>query len=193
MPPERPPPSLKGVAAPGKSFVWLTLLGCALGAVCRLQQQPVRLAELTAQELVRVRGGIAVVVLFEKDGGRLLPVQVTRGEAAAIERRLQHGPAGDLLGSALQAVGGRIVRAQLDDVDAGHAFHAHLIVAAAGGREVALEASAGEAVAAALSAGAPIVADPAVLDAAAVTADEVRSVRSVQRAPVSSPAPVQHI
>jgi bifunctional DNase/RNase len=177
---------------PRHSFVALVLIACSAGALCRLLQRPAREAavELEFGEIVRVRGGQTVLVLREKDGLRRLPVPVSKAEAAMIERSVR-GPSG--LGPAtVEALGGRILRASIDEVSRGRGFRGHLALGA-GSRELRIDAGAGEALALALQAGAPIVADPEVLDEAAVAPEDLhgKSARSLRSDP--SPAPVLHI
>ena len=174
---------------PRTTFVMLILAACAAGALCRLWSAagPDAAVEMKAQELVRVSGGQPILVLVEKQGARRLGIPVTRAEAALIESALQ-GSRG-LGNAALEALGGRVLRASIDGAASAREFRGHLAVGR-GGAEVPLEPSAGEALSVALQAGASIVADPAVLDEAGVTPEELRgrSARSV-RAEIG-PAPV---
>ncbi|MGZ6142756.1 MAG: bifunctional nuclease domain-containing protein [Myxococcales bacterium] len=170
----------------------LVLTACAAGAVLGLLQRPAREApiELRFGEIVRLRGGQPVLVLLERDGARRLPVPISRAEAALIERS-RKGPKG-LGPAAVEALGGRVLRASIDEVSRERGFRGHLALGS-GSRELSVESTAGEALALALQAGAPIVADPAVLDEAAVTPDDLhgKSVRTVRSG--STPAPVLHI
>src|SRR5882672_3441820 len=162
---------------PRTTFVMLILAACAAGALFRLWSPagPDVAVEMRAQELV------------EKQGARRLGIPVTRAEAALIESALQgaHG----LGNAALEALEGRVLRASIDGAASVREFRGHLAVGR-GGAELRLETSAGEALSAALQAGASIVADPALLDEAGVTPEELggRNARGV-RAEIG-PAPV---
>jgi hypothetical protein len=176
-------------AGPSHSFVALVLVACAAGAVCRALQpapegSPI---ELQYQELVRVHGGQLVLVLREKSGARRLPVPISKAEAALIERGL-HGKPG-LATQTVEALGGRVLRASIDEVSRERGFRGHLALGA-GTREVSVEGSAGEALSLALQAGAQIVADPAVLDERGVAPEDLqrRAARDLTTDP--TPAPV---
>ena len=174
---------------PRTTFVMLILAACAAGALCRLWSPagPDAAVEMRAQELVRVSGDQPILVLVEKQGARRLGIPVTRAEAALIESALQG--ARWLGNAALEALGARVLRASIDGAASAREFRGHLALGR-GGAELRLETSAGEALSVALQAGAPIVVDPAVLDEAGVTPEELRgrSARGV-RAEIG-PAPV---
>jgi bifunctional DNase/RNase len=178
------------MAGPKNSFVALVLIACALGAVCRLLQPAARdaLVQLKYAEIVRVRGG-QVLVLAEVDGVRRLPVPISRAEAALIERAVK-GPAG-LAPATVEALGGRVVAASIDSFNQ-RTFRGHLLLAA-GSREMRIDSTAGEALALALQAGAPIVADRTVLDEAAVSPDDLHGKNAASRRSDPSAAPVLHI
>ncbi len=175
-------------AGPRTSFTLILLAACAAVALCRLLATPQARPdiELTARRLVRVSGGQMLLVLVEKDGPRRLAVPVTAPEAALIEGAL--AGARSLGAATVQALGGRVVRATIDDALSLREFRGHLVVAG-GAREVSLEASAGEALSFALQAGAPIVADPALLDAAGVSLDELRGRHARSTAGADGPVP----
>ena len=180
------------MAGPRKPFVLLILIACAAGAgLCIVQNRaaPQRV-ELRVRELVRVQGGQPVLVLQEAGEGRWLPLPVSRGEAAVIDREL-HRPGG-LASEAVESLGGRVLNATIDEVSNDRGFRAHLSVGA-GMREVRLDAAVGEAVGLALQAGAPIVVDRAVLDAVGIAPGDLH--RKVVRGLRSSrtPAPVLRI
>ena len=174
---------------PRPAFVVLVLAVCAAGAIWNLASSaggdlPV---EMRAEEIVRVSGGQPILVLAEKNGGRLLGVPVSRAEAASIEAALRgsHGPWME----AIESLGGRIVRASIDGARSQHDFRCHLSLGN-GSREVLIEASAGEALSLALQAGARIVADPVLLEEAGVTADDLRGVSARSPRGEVDPAPV---
>jgi bifunctional DNase/RNase len=157
-----------------------------------MMQRPARetAVELAFGEIVRVHGGQPVLVLREKAGVRKLALPVSRAEAAMIERSL-HGPHG-LASASVEALGGRVLGASIDRVTRDRGFRGHLAIGT-GSRELRIDSAAGEALAIALQAGAPIVADPEVLDEAAISPDDLhgKSARSLRSDP--SPAPVLHI
>jgi len=173
--------------------VGLVLGACTAGALVAMGLRVSRHGgpvELQVQELVRVRGGQPVLVLVEKGGARKLPVPVGHAEAALIERALG-GPRG-LLPASLEALGGRVLRASIDQVESDRSFRGHLEISS-GARELWLEASAGEALALAIQAGAPVVARSAVLEEAGVSPADLhgKSARNLRTA--SDPAPVERL
>lgn len=177
------------MGGPKQSFVALILATCAASAVV-LALRPAAEAsqvELRFKEVVHLRGGPAVVVLQEKDGLRRLPIPVSRAEAALIERAVKGGLG--LEPQAVDALGGRVLRASIDGISRDRGFKGHVLLGA-GSREFRIDGVAGEALSMALQAGAPIVADPSVLDAAAVSPDDLhgRAARELSTDP--TPAPV---
>jgi bifunctional DNase/RNase len=175
--------------APRGRFVALVLCGCAAGALLGFLQPALadKPVALRVRELVRVRGGQPVLVLQEIDGQRVLPVPLTRSEAALLE----HGDS-KLGARTVEALGGRVLGACIDEVSAHRGFRAHLSLGS-GARKLQVDATAGEALTLALQAGARIEADPSVLDEAAVTPEDLhgRAAREITRD--SAPAPVLHI
>ena len=179
---------------PRGSFVLLVLLGCALGGLCKLLQPAAVTAavELKAEQVVRLQGGMPVLILRENDGARRLPLPLGRAEAAQIERSLKTRIAPSLLSQSIEALGGRILRASIDDLS-GPALRAHLILSS-GSQQLSIEAPLADALSLALEAGAPIVADAAMFEAVAISPaelEEPRGARSLRRA--AAPTPVQGI
>ena len=172
---------------PRTSFVVLVLAACAAGAICSglWLATPDAPIELGVVELVRVGAGRIVLVLEEKHGERLLPVPVSRREAEQID--VARSGRGKLLPATLEALGGRVLSASLDGAS-GSGVSAHLTLGS-GSRQVRVDARAGEAIALALAAGAPIVIDPSLLEAAGVSLDELRgkSARTLHRAEAEAP------
>ena len=76
----------------------------------------------------------------------------------------------DLLGATVASLDARVLRVDLRSVE-GDRFQADVILQAQGGRRIRLDASAVDAVALALRAGAPIRASRAVLETARLPAD----------------------
>lgn len=180
------------MSAPRESFVALVVGVCTATALASLGagllRQPPRRMELRVKELVRVGSGQEVLVMVEKEGARRLPIPLTRADASRIERALNGGPHG-LASATLDALGGRIIHASIDECSRERGFRGHLSVAS-GLRTIQVDAPAGEALAFALEAGAPIVADAEVLDEASVSPDDLqgRSARTIQK--MAEPAPV---
>jgi bifunctional DNase/RNase len=172
---------------PRTSFVALVLAACAAGAVCSLLRpaSPDAPVELGVVELVRVRGGQMVLVLEEKHGPRRLPVPVSKAEAVEIDAA--RSGRSKLLPLTLEALGGRVTSASLDDA-AGSGISAHLTLSS-GSRDQRVDAPAGEALALALAAGAPILVDPSLLEAAGVSLGELqgKSARTLRRRPPEAP------
>jgi bifunctional DNase/RNase len=177
------------VTGPRTWFVLLVLALCAAGALFRAAASSTAAeeVEMTAQQIVRLGGGQLLLVLVEKAGTRRLAVPVTRAEAALIDEAL-HGARG--LGSrALEELGGRVLRASIDGASSLRDFRGHLAVGS-GAHEVRIEGSAGEALSLALQAGAPVVADRALLEEAGVSPDELRGKRAHEVRSEGAPAPV---
>lgn len=174
---------------PRTTFVVLVLAACAAGALSRLLSSPAEppAVEMKALGIVQVRGGQSLAVLVEKAGTRRLAIPVTRAEAALIDEAL-HGARG-LGARALEELGGRVLRASIDGALSLRDFRGHLSVGS-GAREARLEASAGEALSLALQAGAPVVADRALLEEAGVSPDELRGRRAHQVRGEDALAPV---
>jgi bifunctional DNase/RNase len=135
----------------------------------------------------RLRGGQLLLVLGEKHGARRLPVPVSKAEAELIERA--RGEPRGLLPASLDALGGRVLGASLDEVGRDRSVRGHLSLAR-GSRELRLDASAGEALALALQAGAPIAADPDLLDEAGISPDDLLGQRARNLRRVVEAAPV---
>ena len=174
---------------PRPVFVLLVLGVCAAGAIFqRMAPAPDEAAvEMRAQEIVRVSGGQAVLVLVEKRGMRRLGVPVSPAEAAQIEAAL--GGANGVGPATVDALGGRVLRASVDGAVSRHEVRGHLFLGS-GARELRLDASAGEAVSAALQAGAEIVADRMLLEEAGVTAEDLRGKSARNLHDEAAPAPV---
>ncbi len=175
---------------PKGTYVALVLLACASGGLYGLVQsaRDASLVELEPREVVRVRGGQPVLVLVEKGGARLLGVPLTGSGAVLIEKRLRRDESPGLAAESLRALGGQVLRGCIDGVSGEWSFRGHLVLGSGAG-ELRVEAGAGEALALAIEAGAPVFVEPEVLEAAGISRDELRAARSVKRDP--GPAPVQ--
>ncbi len=165
--------------------VALVLFVCSAVGTCRLLLALTTgrgQVELVAEEIVRCANGQAVLVLRQKDGNLRLPIPLSAHEALAIEQRLQGAPfEAELAASSIRALGGRVLRVSIDAVARDHLFSGHVSVASGAGR-IELEARPQESIGLALDARAPIVAAPEVLDEAAVSDGELRSLHELDRA-----------
>jgi bifunctional DNase/RNase len=190
------------VTGGGSRGLWVgaVLLCCAAAGTCRLllAQDDAEPVELVVQEIVRCANGQAVLVLREKHGERRLPVPLGSGEAAAIEQRLA-GEASlqrDFASASIRALGGRVVRASIDAVARDRVFLGHVSIAGNAGA-VEVPAAPQDSVPLALDARAPIVAAREVLDAAAISPGELRSLGELGAARTISrdtqPAPLLKI
>ena len=173
----------------GSVFVPVVLLACAMGALCRFiamagADAPV---EMRAQELLRVTGGQRILVLKESHGSRRLGIPVSRAEAALIESALNGSPGPGA--AAIEALGARVLRASIDGAASPRDFRGHLSLGV-GAREVRVDTAAGEALCVALQAGAAIVADPLLLEAAGVSPEELRGRSAHNLLSETAPAPV---
>jgi len=177
------------MAGPRGSFVAVVLGACALAALLAFSMRLARYrvpVELKVSELMRMRSGQPVLVLAEKNGLRKLPVPISRADAALIEGAMagRHR----LVPASVEALGGRVVRACIDEIGE-REVRARLVLAGALG-EVQLDSRAAEALALALEAGAPIVVDEPVLEQDGISPDDLlgKSARSLRSA--AAPAPV---
>ncbi|MHB8458961.1 MAG: bifunctional nuclease family protein [Candidatus Limnocylindrales bacterium] len=113
-----------------------------------------------------------VVILKSSDGERYLPIWIGQWEASAIAMRLQgvspdRPLTHDLLATTLTELGAEVRRIVISEL-ADDTFHARIAVAI-GDRIVDVDARPSDALALALRAGAPIYAEPEVLEAAGIT------------------------
>ena len=116
-------------------------------------------------------------LLREKGQETLLPIVVGRGEADAIEMRLDHREPSrprvqELLKSTIDALGGRVVRVEIRD--ASEALYRAKVHLAQGSQRVELEARPSDSVVLALSAAAPIFAARELVREAGLTREDLR-------------------
>lgn len=154
--------------------------------------------QLIVEELARCSNGRAVLVLREKDGDRLLALPVSPDEARALDPRLRgerptrgNAKAQELAVEAIRALGGRVVRASIDEVTRERAgeipaassqgFASHVTLARGKGR-MEVEAPPADAVAIALEQGAAIFAARRVLDRAGITRGEAAALGTSHKA-----------
>ncbi len=140
--------------------------------------------DLLEVEVLGVRalpdGEADMLYLGAKDASAVLPLVVGRAEATAIEMKLRAATpprplTHDLLGKAIEALGARVVRVEIDGLKEG-TFYATIRLDQ-GGKALALDARPSDSVALALRTGAPIFAARKVLDDGGVKRDEIESPR----------------
>ena len=124
--------------------------------------------------------GASLLLLREKGARTVLPIFVGRGEGAVIEQRLKReraprGPGGDLLESTIAALGGKVMRVDIDGAQP-PVFSAHVTLQQ-GARKLDVEARPSDSVALAISASAPIFASRAVLAESGLTEKELSRMR----------------
>lgn len=108
-----------------------------------------------------------VIVLKEADGNRVFPIVIGFFEAAAIDRRIKghrlpRPMTHDLLGSVIEAMGGRLTKIVVNDLK-DHTFFATLVIER-GGREIRVDARPSDAIALAVAGDTPIYVEEHVLD-----------------------------
>ncbi len=133
-------------------------------------------------------GDTHTVVLVNTDAEMLLPVGVALPEAVTIYGRLEHKKSPrpmthDLLDGVVSALGGRVLRVQIDDLVDGAFIGTVILQTKQGGQALALEARAADALAVALSASAPIYVAKGVMDRAALSHDDLRRMPSAPPPP----------
>ena len=127
----------------------------------------------------------SVLLLREKKASTVLPIFIGRNEGVAIDLRLKNTPpprplAADLLERAISALGGRVLRVEIDGAHA--QFFRARVRLEQGDRELDVEARPSDSVALAVSSRAPIFATRAVLVQAGLTKEALdRMARSHQR------------
>ena len=122
-------------------------------------------------ELVRIMitetGDHQVIVLKEVGGERSFPIVIGFFEAAAIDRRIKghvlpRPMTHDLLGSIIEAMGGRLAKIVVTDLKE-HTFYASLIIERNGDR-VIVDARPSDAIALAVAGNTPIYVEDRILD-----------------------------
>jgi bifunctional DNase/RNase len=131
--------------------------------------------EMEVAAVVPAHDGGAAVLLTDAKHSRVLPIFVGGTEAVSIHLRLRKRHfdrplTHDLLDSILHELGGKVVRAQIDEVR-GETMIGSLVVQSAGGRITRLDARPSDAIALALGSGLPVFVARAVLETAGVSAD----------------------
>jgi len=122
-------------------------------------------------DLIRIMitetGDHQVIVLKEAGGGRVFPIVIGFFEAAAIDRRIKghvmpRPMTHDLLGSVIEAMGGRLRKVVITDLK-DHTFFASLVIER-NGSEVLVDARPSDAIALAVAGNTPIYVENHVLD-----------------------------
>ena len=122
-------------------------------------------------ELIRIMitetGDHQVIVLKEVGGERSFPIVIGFFEAAAIDRRIKghvlpRPMTHDLLGSVIEAMGGRLAKIVVTDLKE-HTFYASLIIERNGDR-VIVDARPSDAIALAVAGNTPIYVEDRILD-----------------------------
>ena len=132
------------------------------------------LIEMNVAAVLPMRGGGAAVVLIDSKDGKALPISVGGTEALSIQLRLAKQRFGrplthDLLESIVREMGGKVVRAQVDEIR-GEAYIGSVFVQT-GERVARIDARPSDAIALALGNGLPVFVSRKVLDAAGVSPD----------------------
>jgi hypothetical protein len=122
-------------------------------------------------ELIRIMitetGDHQVIVLKEAGGERTFPIVIGFFEAAAIDRRIKghmmpRPMTHDLLGSVIEAMGGRLAKVVVTDLK-DHTFYASLVIDRKG-EEVLVDARPSDAIALAVAGSTPIFVEDHVLN-----------------------------
>jgi hypothetical protein len=122
-------------------------------------------------ELIRIMitetGDQQVIVLKESQGERAFPIVIGFFEAAAIDRRIKghvlpRPMTHDLLGSVIEAMGGRLAKIVINDLKE-HTFYASVVIDR-NGDHVVVDARPSDAIALAVSGNTPIFVEDHVLD-----------------------------
>jgi uncharacterized protein len=132
--------------------------------------------EMTVAAVVPVRGGGAAVILIDSTASKALPILVGGSEALSINLRLarQHFArplTHDLIESIVRELGGKVVRAQIDEIRDG--AYVGSVFVQVGERVARIDARSSDAIALALGNALPIFVSRKVLDAAGVAPDSI--------------------
>jgi bifunctional DNase/RNase len=184
------------VTPPVTGFLLVPLLVASAALVAASPRPPqkagVELEVLGVVALESESGSL--LVLRQKGGATVLPIVVGRGEAAAIQRRLDGSPASrpgaaDLVERAIGVLGGRVVRVEIEGMHAAAVFRARVTLEQAEKR-VVVEARPSDSVALALSARAPIFASREVMAEAGLSKEDLGRMHKLpERGEEETPAP----
>jgi hypothetical protein len=165
----------------------------AVSATPKAAPPPPDMVEMEVAGVFALQGGQAgMLVLREKGRETLLPIVVGRGEADAIEMRLDHREPSrprtqELLKSAIDALGARVVRVEIRD--ANEALYRARVHLTQGTQRVELEARPSDSVVLALGASAPIFASKELVREAGLTMDDLRRMNEGEPPPPALPDP----
>jgi uncharacterized protein len=145
--------------------------------------------EMNVAAVLPVRGGGAAVVLIDSNRSKALPIVVGSTEALSIHLRLAKQHLGrplthDLLESIVRELGGKVVRAQVDEIR-GESFIGSVFIQM-GERVARIDARPSDAIALAVGNSLPIFVARKVLDAAGIAPD---SLDEPERTPATTGRP----
>ncbi|MCC6332830.1 MAG: bifunctional nuclease family protein [Myxococcales bacterium] len=134
-------------------------------------------------DVIELEDGGWAVLLAEKGTDTVLPIFIGGTEGLAIRLRLDHQVTPrplthDLLEDAIEALGGTVVRVEIDDLKA-DTFLGRVVLKQRAGKLVTLDARPSDSIALALGTGAPIHVASSVLERAGL---DRKTLRSKQRA-----------
>jgi len=148
----------------------------ALAGILCLGAGGPELVEMNVAAVLPLRGGGGAVILIDSKGSKALPISVGGTEALSIQLRHAKQRFGrplthDLLESIVREMGGKVVRAQVDEIR-GEAYIGSVFIQT-GGRVARIDARPSDAIALALGNGLPVFVSRTVLDAAGVAPDSL--------------------
>ena len=171
----------------------------AINSTPRGEPAAADLVEMEVAGVFELEGGQAgMLVLREKGRETLLPIVVGRGEADAIEmgldgREPSRPRSQELLKSAIDALGGRVIRVEIRD--ANEALYRARVHLAQGNHRVELEARPSDSVVLALGASAPIFVSRELVRDAGLTNEDLRRMNGDDDGrppPLPDPSVVEH-
>ncbi|MEW5738950.1 MAG: bifunctional nuclease family protein [Myxococcota bacterium] len=129
-------------------------------------------------DVIELDDGGWAVLLGETGADTVLPIFIGGAEGLAIRLRLDHQVTPrplthDLLEDAIEALGGAVVKVEIDDLKA-DTFLGRIILKQRGGKSVTLDARPSDSIALALGTGAPIYVARPVLDRAGLSRKNLR-------------------
>ena len=133
-----------------------------------------------------------IVILREKEGGRILPIWIGVIEASAIAFELDHVKLSrpmthDLLRSTIESLGGHVERVLIADLRENTYFA--MISVSRAGETIEIDARPSDAIALALRANAPILCEASVMEQAHLRQEELAAKAKATSADEAAPAP----
>jgi uncharacterized protein len=138
-----------------------------------------------------------IVILREKEGGRIVPIWIGAVEASAIafeleEIKLARPMTHDLLRGTIESLGGRVDRVAVIDLREGTYFA--VVILTHNGKTIEIDARPSDAIALALRAKAPVLCESAVIEQAHMLeerqeAQKAREQQSAEPPPQAPPLP----